>query len=80
MTIDTENLVSITETNQNFSRVARIVDKTGAVVVLKNNVPRYVILDFNQLREEESASTSETIASAQKFIKKHLPVFKELAK
>ena len=39
MTINTENMVSITETNQNFSRVARIVDKTGAAVVLKNNVP-----------------------------------------
>ena len=80
MTINTENLVSITETNQNFSRVARIVDKMGAAVVLKNNVPRYVILDFNQLKEEEPASTSEALASARKYIKKHLPAFKELAK
>jgi antitoxin Phd len=47
MTINTENLVSITETNQNFSRIARIVDKMGAAIVLKNNVPRYMILDFN---------------------------------
>jgi len=47
MIINTENLVSITETNQNFSRVARLVDRTGAAVVLKNNTPRYIILDFN---------------------------------
>ena len=80
MTINTENLVSITETNQNFSRVARLVDKTGAAVVLKNNVPRYVILDFNQLGEEETASTDEVLASARKILKKHLPAFKELAK
>ena len=80
MIINTDNLVSMTETNQNFSQVARLVDKTGAAVVLKNNVPRYVILDFNQLIDEEPASTSEALTSARKLIKKHLPAFKELAK
>ena len=80
MTIDTDNMVSITETNQNFSRVARLVDKTGAVVVLKNNAPRYVILDYTQLKDEELASTVEAMAVARKLIRKHLPAFKELAK
>ena len=80
MNINTESLVSSTETNQNFSRVARLVDRTGAAVVLKNNVPRYVIFDFNQLKEEETASTNEALVSARKLIKKHLPAFKELAK
>ena len=80
MNINTENLVSITETNQNFSRIARLVDRMGAAVVLKNNVPRYVIFDFNQLKEEETASTSEALVSARKLLKKHLPAFKELAK
>ena len=80
MTIDTENLISITETNLDFSRVAHIVDKTGAAVVLKNNVPRYVILDFNQVKDEDPASTSEALDSARKYLKKHLPAFQELAK
>jgi len=80
MTINTENMVSITEANQNFSRVARIVDKTGAAVVLKNNVPRYMILDFNQLKDEETSSTSEVLASARKYISKHIAAFEELAK
>ena len=43
MVINTDNLVSITEANQNFSRVARMVDENGAAVILKNNVPRYVL-------------------------------------
>ena len=30
MVINTDNLVSITEANQNFSRVARMVDENGA--------------------------------------------------
>ena len=80
MTISTDNLVSITETNQNFSKVARLVDKTGAAVVLKNNTPRYVILDFALLQSEEFASTDDALASARNLIKKHLPAFKELAK
>jgi antitoxin Phd len=80
MTINTDNIVSITETNQNFSRVARLVDRTGAAVVLKNNVPRYIILDFAQINDEKSVSTSEALASARKYLKKHLPAFKELAK
>ena len=42
MIINTGNLVSITEANQNFSRVARLVDENGAAVILKNNTPRYV--------------------------------------
>jgi len=79
MIINTENMVSITETNQNFSRVSRLVDRTGAAVVLKNNVPRYIILDINQLNEEEVASTSEALVSARKLLKKHLPAFRELA-
>ena len=34
MNINTKNLVSITEANQNFSKVARLVDESGAVVIL----------------------------------------------
>ena len=80
MTINTENMVSITETNQNFSKVAKLVDRTGSAIVLKNNVPRYIILDFTQIKDEEFASTDEALVSARKLIKKHLPAFQELAK
>jgi len=80
VTINTDNIVSITETNQNFSRVARLVDRTGAAVVLKNIIPRYIILDFAQINDEKSASTSEAVVSAKKHLKKHLSAFKELAK
>ena len=41
MTIDTNTMISITEANQNFSKVAKVVDEHGTAVILKNNVPRY---------------------------------------
>ena len=59
MKINVENLVSITEANQNFSKVARMVDEKGSVIVLKNNKPRYLIIDFSKASEEELASNPD---------------------
>ena len=39
MTIDTKTIVSVTEANQNFSRVTRIAEKNGQAVIFKNNKP-----------------------------------------
>lgn len=80
MLVNTNSLVSITEANQNFSKVARLVDELGAAIVLKNNVPRYVIIEFDQLRADEAADSQEVIALAHDFLKKHLTAFEELAK
>ena len=55
MMINTDNLVSITDANQNFSRVARMVDENGAAIILKNNVPRYILMEFNQMEAEQLA-------------------------
>ena len=49
MKIDTNTMVSITEANQNFSKVARLVDEHGTAVILKNNVPRYLVIDFSKV-------------------------------
>ena len=46
MTIDTNQVLSITETNQNFSKAARIADRQGSVVVFKNNKPKYMLINL----------------------------------
>jgi Phd_YefM. len=51
MQIDTKSLVSISEANQNFSKVARLVDENGAAIILKNNTPRYVLIEFSQFQK-----------------------------
>ena len=53
MNVNTNNLVSITEANQNFSRVARMVDENGSVVILKNNTPRYLLIEFEKAEKEQ---------------------------
>ena len=80
MNINTESLVSITEANQNFSKVARLVDKTGSAIILKNNVPRYLVIEFNQFRKTEIASDEDVKSIANRIINRNKKAFEELAK
>lgn len=80
MNINTENLVSITEANQNFSKVARMVDKNGSVVILKNNVPRYLIVEFGKAESEQLAADEDVMAISERLIKKNKAAYEVLAK
>lgn len=80
MNININNLVSISETNQNFSKVARMVDENGAAVILKNNKPRYVLIEYSQLEKEEIVGEMEVDEVAKKILSKHMRAFEELAK
>ena len=80
MNINTNTIVSISEANQNFSKVARLVDQYGSAVILKNNTPRYLILEFNQADEQLSASTDDVLAASEKIIARNKAMYEELAK
>ena len=80
MVINTDNLVSITEANQNFSRVARMVDENGAAVILKNNVPRYVLMEFSQVEDEQQAKDEDILEISKRLITKNKQAYEELAK
>ena len=80
MNVNTNTMVSISEANQNFSKVARLVDQYGSAVILKNNSPRYLILEFNQADEQLAAPTDDVLAISKKIIARNKTVYKELAK
>ena len=80
MVINTDNLVSITEANQNFSRVARMVDENGAAVILKNNVPRYVLMEFSQVEDEQQAKDEDILEISKRPIAKNKQAYEVLAK
>ena len=80
MQINTNNLVSITEANQNFSRIARLVDENGTAVILKNNAPRYVVIEYSQFEQIENSQNEHVEAVAKKVLMKNLSAFRELAK
>ena len=79
MKISTKNLVSITEANQNFSRVARLVDENGAAVILKYNVPRYLLVEFSEA-EQQAANDEDILAVSQRLIQQNRAAYEELAK
>lgn len=80
MMINTDNLVSITDANQNFSRVARMVDENGAAIILKNNVPRYILMEFNQLEEEQLVGDEDIQEISKRLMAKNKHAYEVLAK
>lgn len=80
MMVNTNNLVSITEANQNFSKVARLVDERGAAVIFKNNTPRYLILEFSQAEKMQAADDEDVLNLSARLMAKNHAAYEELAK
>ena len=80
MKINTNNLVSITEANQNFSKVASLVDERGSVVILKNNVPRYIVMEFSSAEQEQLANDEDVMSISKRLIEKNRQAYEVLAK
>lgn len=80
MLVNTNTLVSITEANQNFSKVARLVDERGSAVILKNNVPRYLIVEFSQAEQLQVASDEDVMSVSARLIAQNKQAYEVLAK
>ena len=80
MNVNTKSLVSITEANQNFSKVARLVVENGSAVILKNNVPRYLIVEFSQAENEQIAVDEDVMDISKRLIAKNKKAYEVLAK
>ncbi len=80
MNINTKTMVSITEANQNFSKVARLVDAHGSAVILKNNSPKYIILEFDKAEKISEADNDVLNSISEKLIQENSNVYEELGK
>ena len=80
MNINTDNLIPMTEANQNFSKVARMVDQKGSVLILKNNVPRYLVLDFQKIQEESTMADEDVMAVSRRLMKGNKGAYEVRAK
>jgi antitoxin Phd len=78
MKINSENLVSVTEANQNFSKVAKQVDEKGSVIILKNNTPKYVLIEYSSVENSYKKEDIELVALD--IINRHRKAYEELAK
>ena len=80
MMINSKTMVSITEANQNFSKVARLVDEQGSAVILKNNVPRYLVIEFSQVEQMQAAQDEDIMQISARLIQQNRAAYEELAK
>lgn len=79
MKVSTSTLVSITEANQNFSKVARLVDEKGSAVILKNNVPRYLVIEFSQVEKIQEAEDEDVLRISERLLLQNREAYEVLA-
>ncbi len=78
MKVSTSTLVSITEANQNFSKVARLVDEKGSAVILKNNVPRYLVIEFSRAEQLQEAEDEDVLRISKRLLAQNREAYEVL--
>lgn len=83
MMVNTNLLVGMTEANQNFSKVARMVDEEGMAVIMRNNKPKYMLVEFDEydefykMKQERMKKINDM---ADQILDENIEAFMELAK
>ena len=80
MKINTNDIVTATEANRNFSRVAKMAEKKGRVVIFKNNRPKLLVIDLDKEPQIEMSEDEKIEFVAARILKEHRAAFEELAK
>ena len=80
MRINTNEIISISAANQNFSNVIKIADKRGKAVIFKNNKPRYILMNIEESPIIEMTDDEKIDFVAARILKRHKAAFLELAK
>ena len=52
--------------NHNFSRVTKIVEEHGSALILKNNAPKYLMLDLTTVDEKSVESIMKKASTGKK--------------
>ena len=80
MQINTNTIVSVTEANQNFSKVSRIAERNGQAVIFKNNRPKFILIDVEQSPLMDLTEDEKIDIAAARILNRVRPAFEELAK
>ena len=80
MVIDTSQIITLTEANQNFSRATRIADEHGEAIIYKNNRPKYKIINLDMEPDLTMTDDEKIDIVAKRILKRFKPAFLELAK
>ena len=56
------------------------MDEHGTAIILKNNVPRYLVIDFSKADEDAAASNEDVLSISKRLIEKNKDSYEVLAK
>ena len=80
MNINTETITTMTEANQNFSKVAKVAENNGQAVIFKNNKPKFLLIDVDSNMYFDITDDEKIDVAAKRIMNRFKPAFKELAK
>ena len=80
MTIDTNAIVTLTEADQDFSRVAKMAEEKGHIVIFKNGRPKLLVIDLDMEPQIEMTEDEKLEFVAARILREHKAAFEELAK
>ena len=81
MKLNAKMTVSLSQAKKNFSHATRIADSYGCAVILKNNKPKYLLIDLEQETLIHDLTDEEKLEIASKrILKQYKLAFEELAK
>lgn len=80
MNINTETITTMTEANQNFSKVAKVAENNGQAVIFKNNKPKFLLIDVDSNSYFEITDDEKIDVAAKRIMNRFKPAFEELAK
>ena len=80
MNINTNAITTMTEANQNFSKVARVAESNGQAVIFKNNRPKYLVIDIDSDSYFDITDDEKIDVAAKRIMNRFKPAFEELAK
>lgn len=80
METNKNQIISMSEANHNFSKVAKIADEYGRAVIFENEKPKYVIVNIEKSPIFELSDDEKIDVSAKRILIKYFDAFKELAK
>ena len=81
MNLDAQMMVSIFEAGKDFSRVMHLADSYGRVVILKDNKPKYLLIDLEQETLFYDLTDGEKLEIASKrILKQYKPAFEDCVK
>lgn len=81
MNLNAQMIVSISEAAKDFPRVIHLVENYGRIVILKNNKPKYLLIDLEQETLIYDLTDEEKLEIVSKRImRQYKPAFEESAK